>query len=277
MATKKLKSVTPGQRHRIAPVFDDVTTNVPEKSLTEGIHKSGGRNNRGRKTSRHRGGGHKRRYRIIDFKRNKFDIPATVQTIEYDPNRSARIALVAYADGEKRYIIAPDKLKVGDTVISGQNVAPDLGNAMPMASIPVGTFIHSIELNPGQGAIICRSAGTSAQLVARQDKYVTIKMPSGEVRMILGACMATIGTTSNPDHMNTTIGKAGRSRWLGRRPQTRGVAMNPVDHPMGGGEGKASGGHPRSPWGQMAKGKKTRNKRKLSSKFIVRRRNAKKV
>ncbi len=277
MATKKLKSVTPGQRHRIAPVFDDVTTNVPEKSLTEGIHKSGGRNNRGRKTSRHRGGGHKRRYRIIDFKRNKFDIPATVQTIEYDPNRSARIALVAYADGEKRYIIAPDKLKVGDTVISGQNVNPDLGNSMPMASIPVGTFIHAIELNPGQGAIICRSAGTSAQLVARQDKYVTIKMPSGEVRMILGACMATIGTTSNPDHMNTTIGKAGRSRWLGRRPQTRGVAMNPVDHPMGGGEGKASGGHPRSPWGQMAKGKKTRNKRKLSSKFIVRRRNAKKV
>ena len=277
MPTKKLKSNTPGTRHRIAPVFDDVTTNVPEKSLLEGISKTGGRNNRGRKTSRHRGGGHKRRYRIIDFKRNKYDVPAKVQTIEYDPNRSARIALLSYADGEKRYIIAPDKLKVGDTVLSGEHINPDLGNAMPMHSIPLGTFIHNIELNPGQGAILCRSAGTNAQLVARQDKFVSVKLPSGEVRMIPGTCMATIGTTSNPDHMNVTKGKAGRSRWLGRRPQTRGVAMNPVDHPMGGGEGKASGGHPRSPWGLAAKGKKTRNRNKLSSKFIVRRRNAKKA
>jgi large subunit ribosomal protein L2 len=277
MPTKKLKANTPGTRHRIAPVFDDVTTNVPEKSLLEGISKTGGRNNRGRKTSRHRGGGHKRRYRIIDFKRNKFDIPAKVQTIEYDPNRSARIALVSYADGEKRYIIAPDKLKVGDTIISGEMVNPDLGNAMPMKSIPLGTFIHNIEMNPGQGAILCRSAGTNAQLVARQDKFVSVKLPSGEVRMLPGTCMATIGTTSNPDHMNVTKGKAGRSRWLGRRPQTRGVAMNPVDHPMGGGEGKASGGHPRSPWGLAAKGKKTRDRNKLSSKFIVRRRNAKKA
>ena len=277
MPTKKLKSNTPGTRHRIAPVFDDVTTNVPEKSLLEGISKTGGRNNRGRKTSRHRGGGHKRRYRIIDFKRNKYDVPAKVQTIEYDPNRSARIALLSYADGEKRYIIAPDKLKVGDTVLSGEHINPDLGNAMPMHSIPLGTFIHNIELNPGQGAILCRSAGTNAQLVARQDKFVSVKLPSGEVRMIPGTCMATIGTTSNPDHMNVTKGKAGRSRWLGRRPQTRGVAMNPVDHPMDGGEGKASGGHPRSPWGLAAKGKKTRNRNKLSSKFIVRRRNAKKA
>ena len=277
MATKKLKPMTPGTRHRIAPVFDDVTTDSPLKSLTKGKHTKGGRNNRGRKTARHRGGGHKRRYRFIDFKRDKFDIPAKVQTIEYDPNRTARIALLAYADGEKRYILAPNKLAVGDTVISGENVIPDLGNALPMMNMPAGTFIHSIELEPGRGAIICRSAGTSAQLVAKQDKYVTVKLPSGEVRMILGRCLATVGTTSNPDHMNTTIGKAGRSRWKGRRPQTRGVAMNPVDHPMGGGEGKSSGGHPRSPWGQMAKGKKTRNRKKLSSKFIVRRRNAKKA
>ena len=276
MATKKLKPITNGQRHRIAPVFDDVTTNSPERSLTLGIGKSGGRNHHGRKTSRHRGGGHKRRYRVIDFKRNKFDIPAKVQTIEYDPNRTARIALLAYADGEKRYIIAPNGLKVGDTVISGSKVSPDLGNALEMRHMPPGTFIHSIELHPGQGATICRSAGTVAQLLGKQDKYVSVKLPSGEVRMFLGTCLATVGTTSNPDHMNTTIGKAGRSRWLGRRPQTRGVAMNPVDHPMGGGEGKASGGHPRSPWGQMAKGKKTRNRKKLSSKYIIRRRNAKK-
>ena len=276
MATKKLKPMTPGTRHRIAPVFDDVTTRTPEKSLTLGIGKSGGRNHHGRKTSRHRGGGHKRRYRIIDFKRNKFNIPATVKTIEYDPNRTARIALLAYADGEKRYIIAPNKLKVGDTVISGEKVAPDMGNALQLRHMPPGTFVHAIELEPGQGAIICRSAGTVAQLLGKQDKYVSVKLPSGEVRMILGTCMATVGTTSNPDHMNTTIGKAGRSRWLGRRPQTRGVAMNPVDHPMGGGEGKSSGGHPRSPWGQMAKGKKTRDRKKLSSKYIIRRRNAKK-
>jgi large subunit ribosomal protein L2 len=276
MATKKLKPTTPGTRHRIAPVFDDVTAKKPVKSLTLGIGKSGGRNHHGRKTSRHRGGGHKRRFRVIDFKRNKFDIPAKVQTIEYDPNRTARIALLAYADGEKRYIIAPNGLKVGDSVISGSKVDPDLGNALELRHMPPGTFVHAIELEPGRGAKLCRSAGTVAQLLGKQDKYVSIKLPSGEVRLILGTCMATVGTTSNPDHMNTTIGKAGRSRWLGRRPQTRGVAMNPVDHPMGGGEGKASGGHPRSPWGQMAKGKKTRNRRKLSNKYIIRRRNAKK-
>ncbi|MCG8374258.1 MAG: 50S ribosomal protein L2 [Balneolales bacterium] len=276
MATRKLKPTTPGTRHRIAPVFDDITTSTPEKSLTVGIGKSGGRNHHGRKTSRHRGGGHKRRYRIVDFKRNKYDIPATVKTIEYDPNRTARIALLAYADGEKRYIIAPNGLKVGDKVISGERVAPDMGNALQLRHMPPGTFIHAIELEPGRGAILCRSAGTVAQLLGKQEKYVSVKLPSGEVRLILGTCMATVGSTSNPDHMNTTIGKAGRSRWLGIRPQTRGVAMNPVDHPMGGGEGKASGGHPRSPWGQMAKGKKTRARKKLSNKYIVRRRNAKK-
>ncbi|MAB06978.1 MAG: 50S ribosomal protein L2 [Rhodobacteraceae bacterium] len=276
MATKKLKPTTPGTRHRIAPVFDDVTSSTPVKSLTLGIGKSGGRNHHGRKTSRHRGGGHKRRYRVIDFKRNKFDIPAKVQTIEYDPNRTARIALLAYADGEKRYIIAPNGLKVGDTVISGSRVAPDLGNTLELRHMPPGTFIHAIEMEPGRGAKLCRSAGTVAQLLGKQEKYVSIKLPSGEVRLILGNCLATVGTTSNPDHMNTTLGKAGRSRWLGRRPQTRGVAMNPVDHPMGGGEGKSSGGHPRSPWGQMAKGKKTRNTKKLSSKYIIRRRKTKK-
>ena len=277
MATRQIKPITPGQRHRIAPVFDDITISKPLKSLTKGHGKSGGRNNRGRKTSRHRGGGHKRKYRIIDFKRNKFDIPAKVQTIEYDPNRTARIALVAYADGEKRYIIAPNKLQVGDTIISSETAAPDVGNAMPMSKMPPGTYIHNVELQPGKGAQLCRSAGTVAQMVAKTEKYVTVKLPSGEVRRILGTCIATVGSTSNPDHFNTTKGKAGRSRWLGRRPQTRGVAMNPVDHPMGGGEGKASGGHPRSPWGQSSKGKKTRKRNKMSSKFIVKRRKTKKA
>jgi len=277
MATRQIKPITPGQRHRIAPVFDDITISKPLKSLTKGHGKTGGRNNRGRKTSRHRGGGHKRRLRVIDFKRNKFDIPAKVQTIEYDPNRTARIALVAYADGEKRYIIAPNKLQVGDTIISSESAAPDVGNAMPMSKMPPGTYIHNVELQPGKGAQLCRSAGTVAQMVAKTDKYATVKLPSGEVRRILGTCIATVGSTSNPDHFNTTKGKAGRSRWLGRRPQTRGVAMNPVDHPMGGGEGKASGGHPRSPWGQSAKGKKTRNRNKMSSKFIVKRRKTKKA
>jgi large subunit ribosomal protein L2 len=277
MPTKQLKPTTPGQRHRIAPVFDEITVNKPLKRLTKGKSQSGGRNRVGRMTSRHRGGGHKRKLRSIDFKRNKHDIPAKIQTIEYDPNRTARIALIAYADGEKRYILAPNKLAVGDTIISGESVAPDNGNAMPMNKMPLGTVIHNIEMNPGKGGQLCRSAGTSAQLVAKKDKYVTVKLPSGEVRMILGNCIATIGTTSNPDHFNTNKGKAGRSRWLGIRPSTRGVAKNPVDHPMGGGEGKASGGHPRSPWGQSSKGKKTRNRKKLSSKFIVRRRKAKKV
>jgi len=276
MATKQLKPTTPGQRHRIAPQFKDVTVSRPEKGLTSGIHKSGGRNNRGRMTLRRRGGGHKRKYRVIDFRRDKLDVPAKVQTIEYDPNRTARIALLAYADGEKRYIIAPNKLNVGDTVISSETAQPEVGNAMPMKSMPAGTFIHNVELYPGKGGQLCRSAGTTAQMVAKTDKYVTVKLPSGEVRLILGTCFATVGTTSNPDHFNTTKGKAGRNRWLGRRPKVRGVAMNPVDHPMGGGEGKASGGHPRSPWGQAAKGKKTRHRKKLSSKYIVRRRKSKK-
>lgn len=271
MPTKKIKPTTPGSRHRIAPVFDDVTVNKPKvKRLLKGKGQSGGRNNGGRMTSRHRGGGHKRRYRQIDFYRDKHDVPAKVQTIEYDPNRSARIALIAYADGEQRYIIAPNKLKVGDTIISGEQVDPDVGNALPMRNMPPGTFIHNIELTPGKGAQLCRSAGTTAQMVAKTDRYVTVKLPSGEVRMILGRCLATVGSTSNPDHFNTTMGKAGRNRWKGKRPQTRGVAMNPVDHPMGGGEGKASGGHPRSPWGQSSKGKKTRKRKKLSSRYIVR-------
>ncbi len=276
MSTKQLKPTTPGQRHRIAPVFDDVTIDKPLKSLTKGILKSGGRNNRGRMTMRYRGGGHKRKYRIIDFKRDKRDIPAKVLTIEYDPNRTARIALLAYVDGEKRYILAPNKLNIGDTVISSETAQPDVGNAMPMRNMPAGTFIHNIELQPGNGGQLCRGAGTAAQMVAKTDKYVTVKLPSGEVRLILGNCYATVGTTSNPDHFNTTKGKAGRNRWLGRRPKVRGVVKNPVDHPMGGGEGKASGGHPRSPWGQSAKGKKTRNRKKLSSKYIVRRRKTKK-
>ncbi|NGP90163.1 50S ribosomal protein L2 [Fodinibius halophilus] len=272
MATKKSKPTTPGLRHRNAPVFDDVTVSKPTvKRLVKGKGQSGGRNKQGRMTSRHRGGGHKRRYRLIDFKRDKNDIPAKVQTIEYDPNRSARIALIAYADGEKRYIIAPDKLAVGDTVISSNSaIEPDNGNAMPMKHMPPGTFIHNIELHPGQGAQLCRSAGTVAQMVAKTDKYVTVKLPSGEVRMILGSCVATVGTTSNTDHFNTKAGKAGRNRWRGKRPQTRGVAMNPIDHPMGGGEGKASGGHPRSPWGQSSKGLKTRKRKKLSDRYIVR-------
>jgi len=274
MATKKLKPNTPGTRHRIAPVFDDITTSSPERSLVVSLNKSGGRNVYGRMTSRHRGGGHKRRYRLIDFKRDKSGVPATVATIEYDPNRTARIALLAYADGEKRYILAPDKLKVGDRVISDTTAAPDTGNSMELRNMPLGTVVHNIEMTPGKGGQMVRSAGTSAQLMAKTERYVTLKMPSGEIRMVMGNCRATVGTVSNPDHMNVTLGKAGRSRWIGRRPHVRGVAMNPVDHPMGGGEGKASGGHPRSPWGQIAKGKKTRNRRKLTSKYIVRRRNA---
>ncbi len=275
MATRKLKPNTPGTRHRIAPVFSDVTTDTPEKSLLAPLHKKGGRNHRGKMTVRHKGGGHKRKYRIIDFKRNKDEIPATVKTIEYDPNRTARIALLSYADGEKRYIIAPDKLSVGDVIISGEKVAPDTGNAMPLMNMPLGTTVHNVELKPGRGGQIVRSAGSSAQLVAKTEKYVTLKLPSGEVRMVLGHCRATVGVTSNIDHFNVTIGKAGRNRWRGIRPTTRGTVMNPVDHPMGGGEGKASGGHPRSPWGQKAKGLKTRNPKKPSSKFIVRRRKQK--
>lgn len=275
MATKKLKPITPGTRHRIAPDFSDVTTDKPERSLLSGIHKSGARNSRGRMTVRHRGGGHKKAYRLIDFKRTKDGIPATVKTIEYDPNRTARIALVAYYDGEKRYIIAPDRMKVGDTIISGEKVNPDRGNAMPLAGMPLGTVVHNVELQPGKGAQIVRSAGARAQLVAKTEKHATLKLPSGEVRMVLNTCRATVGTVSNPDHFNVVLGKAGRNRWKGRRPRTRAVAMNPVDHPMGGGEGKASGGHPRSPWGQKAKGHKTRRPNKQSSRYIVRSRKQK--
>ena len=275
MATRKVKPITPGTRHRIAPDFSDITTDKPERSLLVKLHKTGGRNHRGKMTVRHIGGGHKRRYRIIDFKRNKVEVPAVVKTIEYDPNRTARIALLAYADGEKRYIIAPDKLKVGARVISGQSVAPDVGNAMPLENIPLGTEVHNVEYQPGNGGKLVRSAGASAQLIAKTEKYVTLKMPSGEIRMINGKCMATVGVVSNPEHFNVTLGKAGRSRWKGIRPTVRGTVMNPVDHPMGGGEGKTSGGHPRSPWGQIAKGYKTRKKKKLSSKFIVRRKNQK--
>ena len=276
MAIKKLKPVTPGQRQRSVAAFDDITKSEPEKSLLKPVKNKGGRNNRGRITVRHQGGGHKRRYRVIDFKRNKIGIPAKVASIEYDPNRSARIALLVYADGEKRYIIAPDGLTVGQTVHNGPDAAPEKGNCLPLENMPLGTFVHAIEMKPGKGAQMARSAGTYAQLTAKEGKYVTLKLPSGEVRMVPGRCVATIGTTSNPDHMNIDLGKAGRKRWLGVRPKTRGVAMNPIDHPMGGGEGKASGGHPKSPTGVPAKGYKTRRKNKASNKYIVRSRNKKK-
>jgi large subunit ribosomal protein L2 len=254
--------------------FEDLTKKRPQKSLTGPLKKSGGRNNKGRMTVRHRGGGHKRRYREIDFKRSKDGVPARVASIEYDPNRSARIALLVYRDGDKRYIIAPDGLKVGDQVMSGPTASPELGNALSLGRIPLGSYVHAIEMKPGKGAQLARSAGTFAQLLARTERYATLKLPSGEVRQVPVNCMATIGTTSNPDHMNIDYGKAGRKRWLGVRPKTRGVAMNPVDHPMGGGEGKASGGHPRSPWGQPAKGYRTRKKKNRSDKYIVRRRKA---
>lgn len=269
MAVKKIRPITPGQRFRVAPVFSDITTNEPYKPLTTSIKKSGGRNSDGKMTMRYMGGGHKRRYRLIDFKRDKFDVSATVDTIEYDPNRTARIALITYSDGEKRYIIAPTGLIVGQVVIAGKEVPPEVGNALPLGSMPIGTIIHNIELHPGKGGALARSAGTYAQLLAREGKYSTLKMPSGEMRMVLSACIATVGSVSNADHMNTNVGKAGRSRWKGIRPRTRGVAMNPVDHPMGGGEGRASGGHPRSRNGLLSKGKKTRNKKKQSSKYII--------
>lgn len=272
MGLRKLKPITPGQRFKVVTDFDVVTTDKPEKSLLAPIKKSGGRNNDGKMTMKYLGGGHKRRYRIIDFKRNKDGIPATVKTIEYDPNRSAYIALVTYADGEKRYVIAQNGLKVGQEIVSGEKVAPEIGNAMELSNIPLGTVISCIELRPGQGAVIARSAGSFAQLMAKEGKYATIKLPSGEIRMILLSCKATIGVVSNSDHQLTVSGKAGRSRWLGRRPRTRPVAMNPVDHPMGGGEGRASGGHPRSKKGIPAKGFKTRSKTKASNKQIVERR-----
>ena len=272
MALRKFNPTTPGQRFKVASTFEEITTSKPEKSLLASSKKSGGRNGDGKMTMRYMGGGHKKRYRIIDFKRNKFNIPATVKSIEYDPNRSARIALLFYKDGEKRYIIAPNGLKVGQEVVSGAGVSPEVGNTMYLSEIPLGTVIHNIELRPGQGAAMARSAGSYAQLVARDGKYVTIKMPSSEIRMILSTCLATIGSVSNSEHNLVVSGKAGRTRWLGRRPRTRPVVMNPVDHPMGGGEGRATGGHPRSRNGIKAKGFKTRYAKKASSKYIIERR-----
>ncbi len=273
MAIRKLKPITPGTRFMSVSSFEEIAKREPEKSLLAPLKKSGGRNNLGRVTARHRGGGHKRQYRIIDFKRDKYGIPAKVFSIEYDPNRTARIALLHYADGEKRYIIAPDGLKVGETVMSGSGIEIKVGNALPLKEIPIGSFVHNVELKPGKGGQLGRSAGVSLQLMAREGKYAQLKMPSGEVRMINVECMATYGTVGNADHENISLGKAGRSRWLGIRPHVRGVAMNPVDHPMGGGEGKTSGGgHPVSPWGQKAKGLKTRKKKNPSNKYIVKRR-----
>jgi large subunit ribosomal protein L2 len=272
MSVRKLKPVTPGQRFRVVNGFDTITTDKPEKSLLAPKKRSGGRNNQGRMTTRNIGGGHKQKYRIIDFKRDKTGVPATVKTIEYDPNRTAFIALVTYTDGEKRYVIAQNGLQVGQTIVSGSGVAPEIGNAMPLSDIPLGTTISCIELRPGQGAVMARSAGSFAQLMAKEGKYATVKLPSGETRLILLTCMATIGVVSNSDHQLLVSGKAGRSRWLGRRPRTRPVVMNPVDHPMGGGEGKSSGGHPRSKNGIPAKGFKTRSKTKASNKYIIERR-----
>ncbi len=272
MAVRKLKPTTPGQRHKIIGAFDSITSSVPEKSLLRPIKKSGGRNNTGKMTMRYLGGGHKRKYRVIDFKRNKDGVAATVDSIQYDPNRSARIALLVYEDGEKRYILAPNGLQVGHKVQSGSGIAPEIGNALPLGDIPLGTIVHNIELRPGQGGALARSAGTFAQLSAREGKYAVVKLPSGESRMVLTTCRATIGAVGNSDHALEQSGKAGRSRWLGRRPRVRGVVMNPVDHPMGGGEGRSSGGHPRSRTGLLAKGYKTRDKKKASSKYILERR-----
>lgn len=272
MAIKKVKPTSPGRRAQSYPTFDEITSTTPEKSLLRVIKKSGGRNVYGRITCRHRGGGHKRHYRVIDFKRDKIGVPAKVATIEYDPNRSARIALLHYADGEKRYILAPVNLNVGDTVVSGPDADIKPGNTLPLQNIPLGTHIHNIELHLGKGGQIVRSAGTYAQLMAKEGRYALVKLPSGEVRMVLLKCKATIGQIGNVMHENISLGKAGRNRWRGRRPSVRGVAMNPVDHPMGGGEGRSSGGrHPCSPWGVLAKGLKTRRKRK-SSRLIVKKR-----
>jgi large subunit ribosomal protein L2 len=273
MSVRKLKPITSAQRFRVVNGFDAITTDKPEKSLLAPKKRSGGRNSQGKMTMRHMGGGHKKKYRIIDFKRNKTGIPAEVKSIEYDPNRTAFIALLNYQDGEKRYIIAQNGLQVGQNVVSGETgVAPEIGNAMPLSEIPLGTIISCIELRPGQGAVMARSAGAFAQLMARDGKFATIKLPSGETRMVLATCMATIGVVSNSDHQLLVSGKAGRSRWLGRRPRVRPVVMNPVDHPMGGGEGKSSGGHPRSKNGIPAKGYRTRSKTKASNKYIVERR-----
>lgn len=273
MAVRKLKPTSPGRRFQTISNFEEITKKAPEKALTEGLTKKAGRNNNGRITTRRKGGGHKRLYRIIDFKRNKNGIPATVSAIEYDPNRSARIALLKYADGEKRYILAPVGLKAGDNVVSGESADIKPGNALNLQRIPVGTIVHNVELRPGRGGQFCRAAGTYAQLVAKEGKYALLRLPSGEVRNVLAACTATVGQVGNIHHENITLGKAGRNRWLGRRPKVRGVAMNPIDHPLGGGEGRSSGGrHPCTPWGKPTNGYKTRNPKKPSSKLIVKRR-----
>ena len=272
MAVKKFKPVTPGQRNKVISAFDEITTNKPQKSLLEPLKSTGGRNNTGQMTMRYIGGGHKKMYRVIDFRRDKDECTAKVLTVEYDPNRSARIALVQYEDGEKRYIIAPKGIVVGQVIASGSGVAPEIGNTLPLSEIPVGTIVHNIELRPAQGAAMARSAGTFAQLAAREGKHAVLRLPSGETRMVLVTCRATIGQVSNADHNLESHGKAGRRRWLGRRPHNRGVVMNPVDHPMGGGEGRASGGHPRSRTGMPAKGYKTRNPKATSNKFIIERR-----
>jgi len=275
MGFKKLKPTTPSQRFMMVSDFAEITKSKPEKSLVEGKKRSGGRNNTGKRTMRYIGGGHKKLYRIVDFKREKLGMPANVIAIEYDPNRTARIALLQYADGEKRYMLAPENLQVGQTVVSGETAEPMVGNAKKLKDIPLGTIVHNIELHPGKGGAICRSAGSNAQLLGKEGKYVSLRLPSGESRLVLGECMATIGSVGNAEHMNIKLGKAGRSRWLGRRPRTRGVAMNPVDHPMGGGEGRASGGHPRSRKGLPAKGYRTRNKKKYSSGLIISKKNRK--
>jgi large subunit ribosomal protein L2 len=276
MALKKYKPVTAGTRWRIGNAYAELTTNVPEKTLLEPIKRTGGRNAQGRRSMRYIGGGHKKMYRVIDFKRNKNAIPATVKSIEYDPNRTCFIALLNYVDGEKRYIIAPQGIQVGMTVMSGEAAAPEIGNCLPLKNMPLGTVVHNIELQPGQGGVIARSAGASAQLNAKEEKYAVLKMPSGELRKVLISCCATVGTVSNSDHALETAGKAGVNRWKGIKPRNRGVAMNPVDHPMGGGEGRSSGGHPRSRTGKYAKGEKTR-KKKGSDKLIIVRSNGKKL
>ena len=275
MALRKFKPITPGQRHKVAITFEEITTSTPEKSLLAKKKRSGGRNDTGKMTIENIGGGHKKRYRIIDFKRNKFGVPAKVATIEYDPNRTANIALLHYVDGEKRYMIAPDGLVVGAEVLSGKDAPINIGNTLPLSALPLGTVIHNIELKPGQGAILVRSAGSYAQLMARDGKYSTVKLASGEIRRILVTCLATIGAVSNPQHQLQISGKAGRSRWKGRRPNVRATVKNPVDHPMGGGEGKHSGGLPRNKNGVPAKGFKTRNKKKASDKYIIERRKKK--
>ena len=275
MAIRKFKPMTPGTRNMAISAFDEITAKRPHKALLEPLKRTGGRNNTGQMTMRYIGGGHKKMYRVIDFLRNKDNVKATVLTVEYDPNRSARISLVEYADGEKRYIIAPAGIKVGQVIESGHGVSPDLGNCLPLAEIPVGTLVHNIELRPGQGAAMARSAGTFAQLAAREGNYAILRLPSGETRMVLTACRAVVGTVSNADHNLESHGKAGRRRWLGRRPHNRGVVMNPVDHPMGGGEGRASGGHPRSRKGLPAKGYKTRNPNATSNRYIIERRKKK--